>query len=109
MNELKNICIKIPLLQAIKDIPIYSKVIKEICIKLPWKKQNDPLTIHVIREMSECMTGQSQIAKYTNPEAPVVTIIINNTTIENLLIDLGSAINMMTTVVLEVLQSGVLR
>ena len=28
LNELKNICIKIPLLQAIKDIPIYIKVIK---------------------------------------------------------------------------------
>ena len=28
MNELKNICVKIPLLQAIKDIPIYSKVVK---------------------------------------------------------------------------------
>ena len=28
LNELKNICVKIPLLQAIKDIPIYSKVVK---------------------------------------------------------------------------------
>ena len=33
LNELKNICIKIPLLQAIKDIQIYSKVIKKLCIK----------------------------------------------------------------------------
>ena len=81
MNELENICIKIPLLQAIKDIPIYSKVIKEICIKCLGKKQKDPLTIHVIGEMSECMTGQSWIAKYTNPGAPIVNIIINNNTI----------------------------
>jgi hypothetical protein len=28
LNELKNICVKIPLLQDIKDIPIYSKVFK---------------------------------------------------------------------------------
>ena len=55
-------------------------------------------------EMSECMTGQSQIAKYTNPGGPVVTIIINTIAIENTLIDLGSAINMMTTAVLEALQ-----
>ena len=53
MNELKNICVKIPLLQAIKDIPIYSKVIKELCIKRTRKKQKYPLTIHVIGEMSE--------------------------------------------------------
>ena len=106
MNELKKICIKIPLLQAIKHIPIYSKVIKELYIKLPVKKQKDPLTIHVIGEKSECMTGQSWIAKYTNPGSPVVTIIINNVVIENTLIDLGSSINMMTTTVLEVLQLG---
>ena len=105
LNELKNICVKISLLQGIKDIPIYSKVIKELCIKCPGKKQKDPLTIHVIGEMSECMIDQSRIAKYTNP-APVVTIIVNNTTIENTLIDLGSAINMMTIAVLEVLKLG---
>ena len=52
------------------------------------------------------MTDQSRIAKYTNPGAPVVTIIVNNTTIENTLIDLGFSINMMTTTVLEVLQLG---
>ena len=38
LNELKNICVKIPLLQAIKDIPIYSMVINESCIKHPGKK-----------------------------------------------------------------------
>ena len=106
MNELNNICLKIPLLQAIKDIPIYSKVIKELCIKHPRRKQKDPLTIHVIGDMFERMTDQSWIAKYTNLGAPAVTVIVNNTTIENTLIDLGSAINMMTTAVLEVLQLG---
>ena len=38
LNELKNICVKIPLLEAIKDIPIYIKVIKELCIKCLGKK-----------------------------------------------------------------------
>ena len=35
-----------------------------------------------------------------------MTVIINNTAIENILIDLGYSINMMTTAVLEVLQLG---
>ena len=56
INELKNIFVKIPLLHAIKDITIYSKVIKELCIKRQRKKQKDPPTIHVIGEMFECMT-----------------------------------------------------
>jgi hypothetical protein len=28
MNELKNVCVKIPLLQVIRDVPIYAKTIK---------------------------------------------------------------------------------
>ena len=55
LNELKNSYVKIPLLHTIKDIPIYSKVIKELCIKIPGKKHKDPLKIHVIGEMFECM------------------------------------------------------
>ena len=48
LNELKNICVKISLLQSIKDIPIYSKVVKELCIKKPGRKQKDPPTIHLV-------------------------------------------------------------
>ena len=81
-------------------------MINKLRIKHSGKKQKDPLTIHVIGEMSEYMSDQSRIAKYTNPGAPVVNVIINNTTIGNTLINLGSSINMMTTVVLEVLQLG---
>jgi hypothetical protein len=46
LNELKNICVKIPFIQAINDIPIYSKVVKELCIKKPGRKQKDPPTVH---------------------------------------------------------------
>ena len=52
------------------------------------------------------MTDQSRIAKYTNPGAPIGTVVVNNTAIENTLIDLGSPINMMTTIFLEFLQLG---
>jgi hypothetical protein len=38
MIELRNVCVKIPLLQAIKDVPIYAKTIKELCIKKPGRK-----------------------------------------------------------------------
>lgn len=35
LGELKQLCVKIPLLQAIKDFPIYNKIIKEKCFKHP--------------------------------------------------------------------------
>jgi len=45
IDELKNSYVKIPLLQNVKDIPIYTKTIKELCIKKTDKKKRDPPTI----------------------------------------------------------------
>jgi hypothetical protein len=58
LNELKNICVKIPLLQAIKHIPIYSKVVKELCIKKPGRKKKDLPTVHLIGGLSEYISKQ---------------------------------------------------
>ena len=43
--ELRNICVKILLLQAIKDIPIYAKIVRDLCIKNPGRKRKDPCLI----------------------------------------------------------------
>jgi hypothetical protein len=41
-DELRNVCIKIPLLQAIKDIPIYAKIIRDIFLKKLGRKKKEP-------------------------------------------------------------------
>jgi len=43
--ELRNICVNIPLLQAIKYIPIYSRIVRDICIKNPGRKRKEPPVI----------------------------------------------------------------
>jgi hypothetical protein len=43
--ELRNICVNIPLLQAIKDIPIYAKIIRDIFIKNLGRKRKQPPVI----------------------------------------------------------------
>jgi hypothetical protein len=98
---LKNICVNIPLLQAIKDIPIYNKVVKELCIKKSGRKQKDPPTIHLVGGLSEYISEQPKLAKYGNPGNPIATITINEVSIGNTLIDLGATINVMTTTTLE--------
>jgi len=39
LDELKNVCINIPLLQAIKEIPIFVNTIRELSIKRPGRKR----------------------------------------------------------------------
>jgi hypothetical protein len=104
MNELKNVCVKIPLLQAIRDVPIYTKTIKELCIKKPGQKQKDPPMIHLVGQSSNCISEAPKIVKYANPGNPIVSVTINNVSIGNTLVDLGAAINIMTINTVELLQ-----
>jgi hypothetical protein len=55
-TELWNICVNIPLLQAIKDIPIYAKIVRDLCIKNPGRKRKEPPVIQVVGQLSEFIT-----------------------------------------------------
>ena len=73
-------------------------------IKNPGRKHKDPPIVHLIGEISEYISEQVKLEKYGNLGNPVVTITINEVSIGNTLIDLGEAINVMTTTTLEQLQ-----
>ena len=95
-TELKNLCVKIPLLQAIRDIRIYAKIIRELCLKKVGRKKKYPPTIQFIGQSVDQLTNQMQIDNYEDSGNPIVTICIKGTYIPNTFIDLGEAINMMT-------------
>ena len=42
LNQLKQITVKIPLLDVLKEIPAYTKAIKKACIKQPSRKRKEP-------------------------------------------------------------------
>jgi hypothetical protein len=96
LGELKSLCVKIPLLQAIKDVPIYNKFIKEECLKKPGRKKKDTPTINVIGQLADLMLGRLFVPKYLDPGSPIVNVHINKNLIQNTLIDLGETINVMT-------------
>jgi hypothetical protein len=58
LGELQNLYVKIPLLQALRDVPIYARTMRDICIKKPGRKAKDPLTVHVMGDLSALMTGK---------------------------------------------------
>ena len=76
VGELKNLCVKIPLLQALQDIPIYAKAIKELCGKKPVRKTKNPPTIHVVGTLSNIILRKQELVKYANPGNPMVTVQI---------------------------------
>jgi len=101
LDELKNVCIKIPLLQANKEIPILAKTIKELSLKIPGKKPRDTRRIHLVGKIADIMMGKITMQKYIDPGSPIVKTHINGIEIPNTLIDLGAAINIMSRQTME--------
>eukprot|EP00253_Pinus_taeda_P019096 PITA_19096 len=96
LGELQNLCVKIPLLQAFKDVLIYNKLIKEKCFKHPGRRKMDAPAINFIGQLSNLMLGQEICPKYLEPGSPIVDVHINVTIVPHTLIDLGATINVMT-------------
>ena len=97
LGELQNLYIKIPFLQAIQDIPIYAKTIKELCIKKPRRNITNNPRVQVVGTLSDLLSGRETPIKYEDPGNPIITVQIYGQTLSNALVDLGAAINILTT------------
>jgi len=75
--ELKNIYIKVPLLQAIKYIPINAKTVQGLCLKKTQRKKIEQKTIQFIVKSIDLMLGKNFIEKYVDPRNPIVLVYIN--------------------------------
>jgi hypothetical protein len=96
VGELKNLYVKIPLLQALQDIPIYVKTIKELCGRKPVRKiKKSSSTVH-IGALSDLILGRQEPIKYADPGNPIVTVQIQSCSFPNTLVDLGATVNILT-------------
>ena len=76
LGELENLHVKIPLLQLIRGVPIYAKTVRDLCIRRPERKPRDPLTVHVVGDLSKLILGKTPPIKYGDPGNPKVTVKI---------------------------------
>ena len=79
LGELRNLYVKIPLLQALQDVPIYARTVRDLCTKKLGRKPIDPPTVHVIGKLSALITGKTLLAKYDDPGNSTVTTQIGHT------------------------------
>ena len=79
LGELKNLYVKITLLQALQDIHIYARTVRDLCTRKPGRKPRDPPTVHVIGKLSTLILGKTLLAKYDDPGNPIVTVHIGST------------------------------
>lgn len=96
--ELKNVCVKVTLLQYIKYIPIFTKTIRDMCLKIPRRKRKDPPIIKVVGKLPGILSRKISTKKYKDLGNPIFTTYIQNVPIDNTLIDRGYSINMMAAI-----------
>ena len=77
-------------------MPIYAKIVQDLCVRKPGQKPRDPPIVHVLGKIFELIMGKTLLDKYNDPRNPTVTMQIRNTQIPNVLVDLGTSINIMT-------------
>jgi len=74
------LCVNIPLLWVVQDIPIYIKTIKELCIRNPNRRITTNPTIQVVGTLSDLLSGREVPVKYEDPGNPIVMVKINGQT-----------------------------
>jgi hypothetical protein len=106
LGELQNMHINIPLLHAIRDVPIYAKTVRDLCIRKARRMPKYPLIVHVVGDLSELMLGKTPPIKYGDPRNSTVTVKIGQTSIPHVLVDLWEAINIIPIETIQLLQLG---
>jgi len=66
-------------------------------MKKPKRKITTNQTVHVVSTLSDLLSRRETPVKYEDPRNPIVTVQINGCSFPNALVDLGAAINILTT------------
>ncbi|KAL5546440.1 hypothetical protein UlMin_006127 [Ulmus minor] len=98
--------INIPFLDAIKQVPAYSKFLKDLCTVK--RKTNVPKKAFLTEQVSSIIQHKTP-AKYKDPGCPTISCVIGNHVINRALLDLGASVNLMPYSVYEQLGLGELK
>ena len=92
LEVLKQVKINIPLLDMIKQVPVYAKFLNDLCtvkrmIKLSKKA--------VLIEQVSAIIENKAMVKYKDPGCPTISVQIGDSFVEKALLDLGASVNLL--------------
>ena len=106
LEVFKQVKVNIPLLDAIKQIPLYAKFLKDLCIVK--RKLNVHKKAFFTRQVSAIIQN-NRPHKFKDPGCPTILCVIGNSKIEKALLDLGASVNLLLYSVYERLSLGELK
>ncbi|XP_062103761.1 uncharacterized protein LOC133814870, partial [Humulus lupulus] len=106
LEVFKQVSINIPFLDAIKQIPAYSKFLKDLCTVK--RNTNVPKKAFLTEQASSIIQYKS-LVKYKDPGCPTISCIIGDHFINKALLDLGASVNLLPYSVYKQLGLGELK
>ncbi|KAL6579505.1 hypothetical protein OROMI_009721 [Orobanche minor] len=88
----KQVRINIPFLDAIKQVPAYSKFLKDLCTVK--RKTNVPRKAFLAEHVSSIIQNKTPV-KYKDPGSPTISCVIGDHIIKRALLDLGASVNLL--------------
>ncbi|GJZ80468.1 retrovirus-related pol polyprotein from transposon 297 family protein [Tanacetum coccineum] len=90
----KQVKINLPLIDAIKQIPAYSKFLKDLCTQKRKMKATLPKKIDLTENVSAVLSSFLP-PKFKDPGAPLISVVVGNIAIKKAFLDLGASINIL--------------
>ena len=92
----KQVKVNIPLLDAIKKIPSYAKLLKDLCtVKRKLGVNKDAF----MTEQSTSLIRNNLPLKYKDLGSPTISIVVGNSRLGHALVDLGASVNLLAYLV----------
>ena len=92
VKVLRQVEVNIPLLDMIKQVQIYAKFLKDLCIvKRRLNIDKKAFLTEQVSAIIQCKT----LVKYKDPGYPTISVNIGGTCVEKALLDLGASINLL--------------
>ena len=106
LEVLRQVKVKIPLLDIIKQVPAYAKFLKDLCtIKKGLGIENKAF----LTEQVNAIIQSKYPVKYKDPGSPTISVNIGGNCIDKSLLDLGASVNLMSYSIYKQLGLGELK
>ena len=89
---LRQVKVNIPLLDMIKQVPIYAKFLKDLCtVKKGLSNNKKAFLTEQVSAIIQCKSPM----KYKDPGSPTISVNIGGICVEKALLDLGASVNLL--------------
>ena len=92
LEVLRQVKVNIPLLDMIKQVPMYAKFLKDLCtVKRGLNVEKKAFLTEQVSAIIQCKT----LVKYKDSGCPTILVNIGGTFVEKALLDLGASVNLL--------------